>query len=128
MNQSEFFKKAILEAIESGKGTDWGYDEDSGNEYSFDTFNSECALEEVIRVIEENISAPWIPVEEKLPQEGEKVLVFGYLETELSGQEDERSTGLVLWESAKNSTCADTCYYHMAYNNITHWMPASSPN
>ena len=40
----------------------------------------------------------WISIEEKMPQEGEQVLVIGFLRPELGGRKKEKSVGLVNWE------------------------------
>jgi hypothetical protein len=49
---SASFQKAIKDAIEYGKGTDWGYDGE--DEFTFDTFDSDESLQEVIRVLKEH--------------------------------------------------------------------------
>ena len=49
---SALFQKAIKDAIEYGKGIDWGYDGE--DEYAFDTFDSDESLQEVIRVLKEH--------------------------------------------------------------------------
>ncbi len=49
---SASFQKAIKEAIEYGKGIDWGYDGE--DEFAFDTFDSDESLQEVIRVLKEH--------------------------------------------------------------------------
>jgi len=64
----------------------------------------------------------WISIEEKLPKINEKVLVIGYLRTELGGRKEKR-VGLVNWESAEKSSCSDYCYYDLSYDDITHWQP-----
>ena len=69
----------------------------------------------------------WISIEEKMPQEGEQVLVIGFLSTELGGRRIEKSVGLVNWESAENSDCSDYCYYGLEYQDITHWQPITLP-
>lgn len=64
----------------------------------------------------------WISVKERTPKKGEQVLVFGYLDTELSSNRVPKPTvGLVEWGSEKKSDCSDMCYYHMEYQDITHW-------
>ena len=63
----------------------------------------------------------WIEVKERTPKEGEKVLVFGFKETELGGKRDEKSIGLVEWRDKNSSDCSDVCYYYMEYGEITHW-------
>jgi hypothetical protein len=69
----------------------------------------------------------WISIEEKMPQEGEQVLVIGFLSTELFGRRKEKSVGLVNWESAEKSDCSDYCYYELEYQDITHWQPITLP-
>ena len=69
----------------------------------------------------------WISIEEKLPQEGEQVLVIGFLSNELKGPRKEKSVGLVDWKSAKESPCSDYVYYRLAYVDITHWQPITLP-
>jgi hypothetical protein len=49
---SSSFQKAIKEAIEYGKGTDWGYDGE--DEFPYDTFDSDESLQEVIRALKEH--------------------------------------------------------------------------
>jgi hypothetical protein len=49
---SASFQKAIKDAIEYGKGTDWGYDGE--DEFCYDTFDSDESLQEVIRVLKEH--------------------------------------------------------------------------
>lgn len=51
--KSTTFKKAIKDAIEYGKGTDWGFNGE--DEYEFDTFDSDQSLHEVIRVLKEQL-------------------------------------------------------------------------
>ena len=69
----------------------------------------------------------WISIEEKMPQEGEQVLVIGFLSTELGGRKKEKRVGLVNWESAEKSDCSDYCYYGLEYVDITHWQPITLP-
>lgn len=49
---SASFQKAIKDAIEYGKGTDWGYDGE--DEFTFDTFDSDESLQEVIKVLKQH--------------------------------------------------------------------------
>tara|TARA_R110002074_G_scaffold35454_4_gene96711 strand:+ start:864 stop:1091 length:228 start_codon:yes stop_codon:yes gene_type:complete len=63
----------------------------------------------------------WIDVKERTPKQGEKVLVFGFKETELGGKKYERTIGLVEWKNETSSNCADVCHYYMEYSEITHW-------
>lgn len=63
----------------------------------------------------------WKHIKDEKPKKGAQVLVFGYLETELGGKSGSPNVGLVEWESEKTSVCWDTCYYHMEYQDITHW-------
>ena len=49
---SASFQKAIKEAIEYGKGIDYGYDGE--DEFAFDTFDSDESLQEVIRVLKKH--------------------------------------------------------------------------
>jgi hypothetical protein len=51
--EGDSFKKAIKDAIEYGKGTDWGYN--GVEEYEFDIFDLDLSLHEVIRVIKEHL-------------------------------------------------------------------------
>ena len=48
---SASLQKAIKDAIEYGKGTDYGYDGE--DEFAYDTFDSDESLQEVIRVLKE---------------------------------------------------------------------------
>lgn len=52
--ESEDFQKAIKEAIEYGKGTDWGFDGE--DEFAYDTFDSDESLKEVTRVLKEKLT------------------------------------------------------------------------
>jgi hypothetical protein len=63
----------------------------------------------------------WISVKERTPKNGEQVLVFGYLETELQDKAKKQTIGLVEWQDRYSSNCYDMCYYHMDYHDITHW-------
>lgn len=49
---SDSFQKAIKDAIEYGKGIDYGYDGE--DEFAYDTFDSDESLQEVIRVLKEH--------------------------------------------------------------------------
>ena len=69
----------------------------------------------------------WIPVEEKTPEKGQQVLVYGNFCTELYTPDNIKSIGLVAWDSASCSSCSDICYYGMEYKNITHWQPITLP-
>lgn len=50
---SASFQKDIKDAIEYGKGTDWGYNGE--DEFAFDTFDSDESLQEVIRVLKRHL-------------------------------------------------------------------------
>ena len=50
--ESASFQKAIKDAIEYGKGTDYGYNGE--DEFCFDTFNSDLSMQEVIKVLKEH--------------------------------------------------------------------------
>jgi hypothetical protein len=50
---SDDFLKKLKEAIEYGKGTDWGYYGE--DEYEFDTFNSEESLAEVVKLLKSHL-------------------------------------------------------------------------
>lgn len=52
MDKEEFIK-GLKEAIETGETTSWGVDDD-GNEYEFDTFDSDNALLNVLAFLKEN--------------------------------------------------------------------------
>ena len=52
--ESDSFQKAIRDAIECGEHRDWVYDGE--NEYGIDTFDSQEALEEVIKVIKKHFT------------------------------------------------------------------------
>lgn len=47
----ETFIEKLKEAIESGKETDWGYD--GVDEYPYDIFREDIALENVIQLLKE---------------------------------------------------------------------------
>ena len=49
---SASFQKAIKDAIEYGKGHDYGYNGE--DEFCFDTFNSDRSMQEVIKVLKEH--------------------------------------------------------------------------
>jgi hypothetical protein len=75
----------------------------------------------------QNKRIKWISISEKLPKKGQKVLVIGFLTTELSHTKTEKSVALVDWKSPEESECSDYCYYTTSYVNITHWHPISFP-
>ena len=52
--ESASFQKAIKDAIEYGKGLDYGYNGE--DEFAYDTFDSDESLQEVIRVLKENFT------------------------------------------------------------------------
>lgn len=53
--ESDSFIKELKEAIISGKGTDYYWDDDD-NEIEYDTFHINFALEEIIKVIEKHFT------------------------------------------------------------------------
>tara|TARA_R110002126_G_scaffold192796_1_gene341063 strand:+ start:194 stop:421 length:228 start_codon:yes stop_codon:yes gene_type:complete len=63
----------------------------------------------------------WIDVKEKIPKQGERVLVFGFKKTELEDEIDEKTIGFVEWSNEVRSDCVDICYYYMEYSGVTHW-------
>jgi hypothetical protein len=69
----------------------------------------------------------WVACLERLPTEGQTVLVWGLKEAELSSNHYGPSIGLVTWNNEEFSDCADTCYYGIWYTKITHWMPLPEP-
>lgn len=50
--RSASFQKSIKDAIEYGKGVDYGYD--GKDEFAYDTFDSDESLQEVIRVLKKH--------------------------------------------------------------------------
>ncbi|GBF40699.1 hypothetical protein [Leptospira johnsonii] len=46
------FRADLLEAIESGVGTDWTWDDDDLEEYEVPTFDSNWALSQVLEVLQ----------------------------------------------------------------------------
>ena len=51
--ENKEFQEALKKAIECGKDTDWGFNGE--DEFTYDIFNSEEALQEVIKVLKNYI-------------------------------------------------------------------------
>lgn len=69
----------------------------------------------------------WISIEDSKPKQGEQVLVFGVLNTELGGLRDSKTVGVVHWDNEDMSSCSDYCYYSLDYTQITHWCKIELP-
>jgi hypothetical protein len=69
----------------------------------------------------------WISVNDRLPEKGQQVNVYGTFTNEVSGARKSPSIGVVNWDNEKYSECNDYYYYEMGYLNITHWMPLPPP-
>jgi hypothetical protein len=65
----------------------------------------------------------WISVSDRLPTQGEAVLVIGDFNSELSGFLEKNQCGLVAWGSVEYSQCKDYCYFPQWYTNIKFWQP-----
>jgi hypothetical protein len=65
----------------------------------------------------------WISVKDRLPTQGEAVLVIGDFNSELSGFLEKNQCGLVAWGSVEYSQCKDYCYFPQWYTNIKFWQP-----
>lgn len=65
----------------------------------------------------------WISVKDRLPENGQQVLVIGYKISELGGRSKNKSIGLVDFESIDYSSCSDYCYYDIHYSDIEYWQP-----
>jgi len=67
----------------------------------------------------------WISVKDRQPEQGQQVLVRGWLGTDLTERDEEVEVtiGLVNWGSPDYSELSDLCHYSMWYSGITHWSP-----
>jgi len=67
-----------------------------------------------------NMSGDWIPVTERLPEEGQRVLAYEKPELIVVAEMHSRSVSGGLWWSTDNG--------HTAYSVFpTHWMPLPAP-
>jgi len=74
-------------------------------------------IADIIRIATE---PDWIPVTERLPEEGQRVLVYERPEVIVVAEMHSRSVSGGLWWSADNG--------HTAYSVFpTHWMPLPAP-
>jgi hypothetical protein len=89
--------------------------------------NGGCPMSLSKRLWEIHEETRWVPVSERLPENGDHVLVYGICCNELYDDDTEMSVDAVSWGSVDHSYCTGTCYYGVWYKDITHWKRIQAP-
>lgn len=65
----------------------------------------------------------WINVNDRLPEQDQTVLAYGYFASEIGGEDE---TEMMIAKCVYNTSywqIEDTCYYSCWLYEVTHWMP-----